>query len=229
MTKSLPKIALITGCSSGIGLATTKTLLDAGCAVIGMSRRAPDLEHPSFRHIAVDLTKAEDLDAALLGIGALDVLVHAAGVLRVGSHDALLLDDGALMWRLHVECAARLVKALTPDMPDGARIVFVGSRVASGAPSKALYAASKSALIGLARSFASELTARQITVNIVAPGATDTPMLRDPERSIETPKVPPFGRFIQSDEIAGTIAFLVSPAAASITGQQLVVCGGASL
>lgn len=229
MTKPRPQNALVTGCSSGIGLAITKTLLDAGCAVIGMSRSAPSLDHPSFRHVAVDLTTTEDLDAALLGIGALDVLVHAAGVLRVGAHDQLSLDDGALMWRLHVECAAQLVKALAPSMPDGARIVFVGSRVASGAPSKALYAASKSALLGLARSFATELTARQITVNIVAPGATDTPMLRDPERFSEVPKVPPFGRLIQPDEIAGTVAFLVSTAAASITGQQLVVCGGASL
>jgi NAD(P)-dependent dehydrogenase (short-subunit alcohol dehydrogenase family) len=76
---------------------------------------------------------------------------------------------------------------------------------------------------------AAELAARRITVNIVAPGATETPMLRDPARVGEPPKVPAMGRFIQPDEVAGTVAFLLSDAACSITGQQIVICGGGSL
>ncbi|WP_108259639.1 SDR family oxidoreductase [Mangrovicoccus ximenensis] len=68
-----------------------------------------------------------------------------------------------------------------------------------------------------------------ITVNIVAPGATDTPMLRDPARAAERPKMPPVGRMVRPEEVAGTVAFLLGPDAGAITGQSLVICGGGSL
>ena len=133
------------------------------------------------------------------------------------------------MWQLHVETSARLIGALAPRLPDGGRIVLIGSRVARGAPGRALYAASKAALSGLVRSIAAELAPRGITVNIVAPGATDTPMLRDPNRASVAPKLPPIGRMIQPEEVAATVAFLLSPMAGAITGQTIIICGGASL
>jgi len=68
-----------------------------------------------------------------------------------------------------------------------------------------------------------------ITVNVIAPGATDTPFLRDPARAKTPPRMPPMGRFISPDEIAALAAFLLSDGARSITGQQIVMCGGASL
>ena len=79
------------------------------------------------------------------------------------------------------------------------------------------------------RSIAAELAPRGITVNIVAPGATDTPMLRDPKRASVAPKLPPIGRMIQPEEVAATVAFLLSPMAGAITGQTIIICGGASL
>jgi NAD(P)-dependent dehydrogenase (short-subunit alcohol dehydrogenase family) len=133
------------------------------------------------------------------------------------------------MWRLHVDAAERLANALAPRLPQGGRMVFIGSRTAAGAPGRGQYAASKAALVAMARSWAVELAPRGITVNVVAPAATETPMLNDPTRSDVTPKLPPIGRFIRPEEVAAAVTFLLSREAGAITGQQLVICGGSSL
>lgn len=221
--------ALVTGASSGIGLAITQRLLAGGWRVIGVSRRPPPVEDAAFTHLPLDLADVEAREALPKAFGDLDAIVHAAGVLRTAPLGALEPAAGAEMWRLHVDAAAWLIDRLAASLADGGRIVLIGSRLGAGAARRSQYAATKAAMVGLARSWAAELLARRITVNVVAPGATRTPMLIDPTRGGEAPRTPPMGRFIEPAEVAAAVAFLLAPHAAMITGQQLVICGGASL
>lgn len=221
--------ALVTGVSSGIGEAIAKRLLAEGWSIIGFSRGEPAFAHDRLTHVPVDIADRAALAQALTGLGAVDAIVHAAGILRVGTLGSLDPANGQAMWRLHVDAAEQIVEALAASLPEGARIVFIGSRTAAGSAGRAQYAATKAALIGMARSFAIELAPRRITVNVISPGATDTPMLKDPARAAVVPKMPPMGRLVKPDEVAATAAFLLSEAAVSITGQQIIICGGASL
>ncbi len=223
------KRALVTGASSGIGAAIVARLLREGWSVIGISRSRPEFGGPGFEHRAADLGDPASLAAGLADLAPVDALVHAAGVLRVGRLEEDTDADARTMWRLHVEAATQLVRWAAPDLPEAGRIVLIGSRVANGAAGRGQYAATKAALVGLARSWAAELAPRAITVNVVAPGATDTPMLRDPARSASAPKLPPLGRFVRPEEVAGLVGFLLSDDGGSMTGQSLVMCGGSSL
>ncbi len=220
--------AVVTGVSSGIGAAIAARLLRDGWHVTGLSRTDPGVADPRFVHRAVDLLDADALAGAAEGLRP-NALVHAAGLMRGGVLGELDAEAGRTLWRLHVEAAALLADRLAPGMPDGGRIVLVGSRTATGAAGRSQYAASKAALVAMARSWAMELAPRGITVNVVAPAATDTPMLRDPGRSAVAPKMPPIGRLIRPEEVAALTAFLLGPEAGAITGQQMVICGGSSL
>lgn len=226
---SLPGRVLLTGVSSGIGETAAKHLLARGWEVVGLSRRPPAFADPALHWIGVDLVSETALDAALAQVGAVDAIVHAAGMLRPGTLETLDRADGWTMWRLHVDVATQIVTRLAPGLPQGGRIVLIGSRTAAGSPGRSQYAASKAALLAMARSWAKELIGAQICVNVVAPGATDTPMLNAPERAGLAPNLPPMGHFVDPGEVAATIGFLLSPEMKSLTGQQIVICAGASL
>ncbi len=223
--------AVVTGTSSGIGLAIANTLLNEGWRVIGLDVAAPSITHEQFRHVALDLTDGAAVTKAALALADVDAFVHAAGVLRVGNVGALDHSGGELMWRIHVDAATRLADVLIPTMAarNNGRVVFIGSRVASGMPGRGQYAATKAALIALAKSWAAEVAPQGVTVNIVSPAATETAMLKDPNRVSATPKLPPIGRLIQPEEVAALVSFLLSSLAAAITGQDIQICGGSSL
>jgi 3-oxoacyl-[acyl-carrier protein] reductase len=229
MSAPAPRRAVVTGSSSGIGAAIAARLLAEGWTVHGLDRAPPAAAGRGFLPVTLDLTDEAALASGLAALPAPDALVHAAGFMRTATLGALDHDGAAAMWRLHVAVAARLADALAPRMSAGGRIVLIGSRTAAGAAGRSAYAATKAALVGMARSWALELAPRGITVNVIAPGATETPMLRDPARAAVPPRLPPIGRFIRPEEVAALAVFLLSPDAGAITGQQLLVCGGASL
>lgn len=218
--------AIVTGASSGIGAAICHRLRNDGWRVTGISRRQPV---DGITWLRADLTSPESLRPLLADVPAPRAVVHAAGLQRSAPLGELSTADGELMWRVHVEAATVLMDTLTSRLPDGARVVLIGSRTMTGVPGKSQYAATKAALLALARSWAAELVTRGITVNVVAPGPTDTPMLSDPGRAHTPPKLPPLGRLVTADEVAGLTAFLLGEDAGAITGQQLVQCAGASL
>jgi len=226
-----PGRAVVTGSSSGIGQAIAARLLADGWRVQGWDLAPPNLAHERFEPRLVDLCDAGETTAAAQAAGDVQALVHAAGVLRVAPLGRLQAADGTLMWRLHVEAAARMADVLLPRMAARrqGRMLLVGSRVAQGKAGRSQYAATKAALVALARSWAAEVVAAGVTVNVVSPAATQTPMLADPARRAEPPQPPPLGRLIHPDEVAALVAFLLSPPAAAITGQDIAICGGSSL
>lgn len=233
MRPSGQRTALVTGVSSGIGLAIAERLLADGWMVTGVSRRRPDLTDASFRHLPADLLQpgAPEQVAQLVEgqAGTLDAVVCAAGVQHSAPLGRLDHEQGRQMWQLHVDVPTRLVDALAPGLRDGGRVVVIGSRTGTGAAGKSQYAATKAALVGLTRSWAMELAPRRITVNVVAPGPTKTAMLQSPTRAATPPQLPRLGRYVQPSEVAALTCLLLGPDGGSITGQHLVICGGASL
>ena len=224
-----PLRAVVTWTSSGIGAAIAERLLTDGWRVLGLDRTPPVLSAPGFEAATLNLTDPLALAACLDPIHDAAAVVHAAGFMRTAPLGALDAAGAAAMWAVHVAVAAALADTLSPRLPRGGRILLIGSRTAAGAAGRSAYAATKAALVGMARSWALELAPRGITVNVIAPGATETPMLRDPARAGVAPRLPPIGRFVRPTEVAALAAFLLSPEADAITGQQILICGGASL
>lgn len=221
--------ALVTGASSGIGAAIVRHLLAEGWAVTGVARRETRFEDARYHPIAADLSEAAGCGKVLGQARGVTAFVHAAGFLATGTLGELDHAAAAGMWKLHVEAAERLANGLLPGLKSGGRIVLIGSRTATGSAGRSQYAATKAALVAMARSWAIELAPSGITANVVAPAATDTAMLKDPTRGAVTPRLPPIGRYIRPEEVAGAVAFLLAPGAAAITGQVLTICGGSSL
>ena len=154
-----PRIAVVTGTSSGIGLAIARKLLADRWVVRGLDRAPAVLMAENFAGQTVDLTQGVALEAALdsalnaeLSGVAPDALVHAAGMLRVGQLGSLDPASGEAMWRLHVDAATRLANRLLPAMQaaGGGRMVLVGSRVSVGIAGRSQYAASSAALEAVA-------------------------------------------------------------------------------
>jgi len=221
--------ALATGVSSGIGEAIATALLDAGYEVTGLSRRAPSIDNDRFSWRSTDLGDLAQVQEAAEQLQAPDFFVHAAGFMATGALGELKAEDLAGMHAVHVQAPMVLVNSLVPTMTEGSRIVLIGSRTMTDVAGKSQYAATKSALAWLSRSWAMELAPRGITCNVVAPGPTNTPMMVDPRRAGVPPVTPPLGALVDPADVAALLLFLGGDHGKSITGQVMTICGGASL
>ncbi len=228
-----PRVVLITGGSRGIGLACARHFAELGDNVAVTYNSSPP--PPEFFGVKCDVTDTAQVDAAFTAVeahfGPVQVLVSNAGVTK----DTLLLRmseaDFADVVNANLTAAYRVCKRATQGMlrAKSGRIILMSSVVAMlGSAGQANYAASKSGLIGLARSLARELGSRNITVNVVAPGPVDTDMTAalSAERLADLAAAVPLVRTASVDEIAGVVTFLASPAAAYITGAVIPVDGG---
>ena len=232
------KTALITGGTSGIGLATAKRFIEFGAKVVITGRRASG--HDIAREIgadfvSADLCKTDELKNMVAEsnqiLGGFDILVCNAGV----AHDMILLQDTSdeilhETFEVNFMAPFKMIRDGLPHMRDGGSILLCSSFSGmSGIIGETHYGAAKAALIYLAKALAMELTPRQIRVNCVSPGSQETAMWPDdhPQKKL-LGVVHPLGRLGDPQEIARTFHFLAADDVAFITGQNIAVDGGLS-
>jgi 3-oxoacyl-[acyl-carrier protein] reductase len=183
----------------------------------------------------MDVTDSDSVNNAVKTIeekyGRIDVLVANAGITKDGLVMRMSDEDFESVVETNLMGAFRVARACTRGMlkQKSGRIIFVGSVVGMlGSAGQVNYAATKSGLIGMARSFARELGSRGITANVVAPGFVETDMTQvlDEKRKAEIIGAVPLARFATPNEVAGVVAFLASPEAAYITGAVIPIDGG---
>jgi 3-oxoacyl-[acyl-carrier protein] reductase len=226
-------IALVTGGNRGIGLAIAHSLKAAGYRVVITYRSGTPPE--GFEAVAMDVTSSISVDAAFETIegtiGIPEVIVANAGITR----DTLVLRmseaDFEEVINANLTGAFRVSKRATKGLLKlkRGRLIFIGSVVAGvGAAGQVNYAASKSGLLGMARSYARELGSRGITANVIAPGFVETDMTADldEKRRNEISAQVPLNRFASADEVASVVTFIASPEASYITGALIPVDGG---
>ncbi len=235
-----PGVALVTGSSTGIGKVICEHLLAAGFEVVAMARRATDITHPRLHSVSVDLADRAATARAAAEVAqrhAVTTLVHNAGVIRPALLADVKLDDLDTLTELHLGSAIALVQAALPAMRAArfGRIVLLSSRGALGLATRSVYSATKAAIIGMARTWALELAADGITVNVVAPGPIrGTEMFHEvvpaeSERERKLAEAIPVKRLGTPEDVARAVDFFVAPGSSFVTGQVLYVCGGASV
>ena len=239
------KTALITGGTSGIGLATARLFLAEGAQVVitGRDQRklAAAIQELGSNVVGVqaDASNIEAMEAAFVSalekIDHLDILFVNAGMSGKTLLGKTALTDFEKILRTNLTAAFFTVQTCLPSLSDGASIIFTGSiRSISGAPASSAYAASKAGLRSITRALATELSPRKIRVNIVIPGGTETPIwdtsAPTPEAYAELEKQYArkvlLERFGQAEEIAKAVLFLASDDASYVQATEIVVDGG---
>ncbi|MDA0184047.1 SDR family oxidoreductase, partial [Solirubrobacter phytolaccae] len=227
--------------SRGLGAAIAVAFAAAGAARLTLVARSPEaLDDVARRarahgaettvHVA-DVTDAEALDAAFAAVGALDVLVCAAGTNVPQALEEVDLAVADRLWALNVRATLHAARESAARMKPGGVLVFLSSQMGHvGAPGRSVYCATKHAVEGLTRALAVELAPRGLRVVAIAPTFVETeltaPFLAAPGFREQVVAQIPLGRLATVEDVAAAAVFAASPAAASVTGTSLRVDGG---
>jgi NAD(P)-dependent dehydrogenase (short-subunit alcohol dehydrogenase family) len=239
------KIALITGGSTGIGLATAKRFVNEGAYIFITGRRDAELMAAvkeignNVTGIQGDVSKLADLDRLFAQVnkekGRLDIVFANAGVAKYAALGTVTEDLYHSIFDINVKGVLFTVQKALSLLPDGASIILNSSIVGSkGLSMNSVYSASKAALRSFARTWTTDLKDRHIRVNAISPGSIDTPGLSNlfasakagEERRRMVATVTPLGRLGRPDEIAKAVVFLASDDSSYVTGIELFVDGG---
>ncbi|AYG03944.1 SDR family NAD(P)-dependent oxidoreductase [Gryllotalpicola protaetiae] len=230
------KTALVTGATSGIGRAAAVRLAEQGAEVLVHGRDAArgaavveDIETSGgkARFVQADLANPEEIEALAEKIGDVDILVNNAGTVWFGPTPDISVAEYDNLFNANVRATYLVTAALIPGLVrKGGAVVNVGSMAGKiGMSGGAAYGATKAALHSFTQAWAAELAPQGVRVNAVAPGPIFTPIVSDESTSALGSRTP-LARGGKPEEIADTIAFLVSPAAGYVTGAVLSADGG---
>jgi NAD(P)-dependent dehydrogenase (short-subunit alcohol dehydrogenase family) len=241
----LGKVAVITGGSSGLGLATAKRFVAEGASVFITGRRQEELDKAVVEiggdviAVQADSSSLADLDRLYAIIGAqkgrLDIVFANAGILDKAPLGEIAEDSFDRLFEINVKGVVFAVQKALPLLVDGGAIVLTSSLVASkGLPGNSLYAATKASIRSLARGWMVDLKGRRIRVNTISPGAIETPGLKGaaPDSAAAQGMLDhfatliPAGRVGEPDEVARVAVFLASDNASYVNGADIAVDGG---
>lgn len=233
-------VAVVTGGASGIGAAIAQRLHESG-AQVAVLDLAPEGADPAHAAFAADVSDRASVDAAIAAVaerfGRIDIVINNAGIGSIGNIAANSDDEWARVLSINVTGIARVTAAALPWLrksPSAAVVNTSSIAATAGLPERALYSASKGAVLSLTRAMAADHLREGIRVNAVNPGTADTPWVgrlltqaSDPaaERAALEARQP-HGRLVSADEVAGAVAYLASPRSGSTTGTAIAVDGG---